>query len=630
MAVSAPTDSFLPAELTASSFTLQNDHSLFTILRKNIYSDTILAPIRELSTNAIDACIEGNLDVNWSVHVPTIDEPYFEVRDYGPGMTIDFLEGDFTVVGASSKRTSNKTNGQFGLGRLSPLAYTSSFTLDSYNNGMHYSYLVSIKDGIPCALQLQAVPSSEPSGCKFSFVVEPIDISKFHKKAANLYKYFDYKPTTNIDLPEVRIHLDADFCMLTDDPSGVVMANVYYPLDQSHVNTQYSNVILKVPTGSVALTPGRESLNYDPATVTYLQEFVKDAEAELIDLSNAEIAAQPTKFAAGSLYFKLRSNTPWRLKDKLIPPAGISTTQKLPIAFTDTEVVFKVRAYKNTREISKAWVNEDWFYSAQYLIVDQRSFSHCFDELGDDVVVFKTTDVQSVVNQLTAFGITNYNLASEFDMPERQARTVRAPSLNMRKVGSSGNYTYDVSMGTIYYIPFIGAYPELSITESHLMQLVSNLGYDFTLYGIAKSNLSKIKDDDNFINFYDFLKDEFENRTLLLPIVDQTIINTFKWFNVHTIEHIANAQVAPSHIVECAQYYQKVKHLINNPIKAESLTALEPYITVKDWPITSQLPFATLLIQYPLLDEFRYSKAATIKHYLKLEACLENSTCPPN
>lgn len=630
MTVSAPTDSFLPAELVASSFTLQNDHSLFTILRKNIYSDTILAPIRELSTNAIDACIEGNLDVNWSVHIPTLDEPYFEVRDYGPGMSIDFLEGDFTVVGASSKRTSNRTNGQFGLGRLSPLAYTSSFTLDSYNNGIHYTYLVSIKDGIPCALQLSALPSSEPSGCKFSFTVEPIDITKFHKKAANLYKYFDYKPTTNIELPEVRIHLDADYCMLTDDSSGVVMANVYYPLDSSHVNTQYSNLILKVPTGQVALTPGRESLNYDPATITYLQDYVKEAEAELIALSNAELRAQPTPYEAGKLYFRLRDRTPWRLRDQLIPPVGVNTNHKLPIVFKDTEVVFKVHQYKNTREVSRAWVNEDWFYGASYLIVDQRSFSHCFGEMGSDVVVFKATDVQSVIDQLKAFGITNYRLASEFDTPERQTRSVRAPSLNIRKVGGGGGYTYDASMGTIYYIPFIGTSPELDIYEQHLCQLVSNLGYDFTLYGIAKPNLSKIKDDDNFINFYDFLKDEFENRTLLLPIVDQTIIDTFKYFNTNTIEYMTNAPIAPSHVVECARYYQKVKHLINNPIKAESLKALEPYITVKDWPITSHLPFSTLLKQYPMLDDFRYAKASTINHYLKLEACLENSTCPPN
>ena len=629
MAVSAPTDSFLPAELTASSFTLQNDHSLFTILRKNIYSDTILAPIRELSTNAIDACIEGNLDVSWSVHIPTLDEPYFEVRDYGPGMSIDFLEGDFNIVGASSKRSSNRTNGQFGLGRLSPLAYTSSFTLDSYNNGMHYSYLVSIKDGIPCTLQLSVLPSNEPSGCRFSFTVEPTDISRFHQKAANLYKYFDHKPTTNIELPAVEIFLDGDFCMLTDDRSGIVMANVYYPLERAHVPTRYDNLVLKVPTGSVALTPGRESLNYDQDTVTYLRQLVSDAEAELVDLSNELIAAAPTQYAAGKLYQDLYNKTPYPYTQKLMQPLMTPTfnvTKRIPIHSPLFETVVKVPAYKNLRPASSAYVRDSWFYSAAYLVVDQRSYTHCLDELPSNVVVFKPApaDVQAAIELLTAYGLPNFHLASSFEIPEKAPRESRkVVGLNMKLLNRSGNYPYEG--GTIYYIPYNGVSPAINVNESALYNFIRYLGYDYPVYGIAQSNLPKIAGDSRFINLFDLLKEDYKDQTILLPNVDREALDLFRRYSDASVTNILTAPSCPEDLHTTFTYFKALSKLDSLRYTASTFKALEPYISMHDWVITPSCTFSAMEDKYPLLGDYRYCHNNRLLHYLNLEVVYANS-----
>ena len=129
------------SDFQSTSFTIKTDPAMFAVFRKSIYTDIQLAPIRELSTNAVDACVESNLPIVWDVHLPTHEESYFSVRDYGGGISKSFLDGDFTVVGASTKRNSNTTNGQFGFGRLSPLAYTSSFTVESWNNGMYWDIL---------------------------------------------------------------------------------------------------------------------------------------------------------------------------------------------------------------------------------------------------------------------------------------------------------------------------------------------------------------------------------------------------------------------------------------------------------------------------------------------------------
>jgi hypothetical protein len=49
--------------------------------------DKIGYPIRELSTNAWDAS-RGNFEV----HLPTVLNPVFRVRDYGPGMSAEDMK----------------------------------------------------------------------------------------------------------------------------------------------------------------------------------------------------------------------------------------------------------------------------------------------------------------------------------------------------------------------------------------------------------------------------------------------------------------------------------------------------------------------------------------------------------
>lgn len=61
---------------------------LSTILRDSLYSDKILAPIREYSTNAMDAHVEsGQPKRPILVKLPNLILPVFSVRDYGLGMS---------------------------------------------------------------------------------------------------------------------------------------------------------------------------------------------------------------------------------------------------------------------------------------------------------------------------------------------------------------------------------------------------------------------------------------------------------------------------------------------------------------------------------------------------------------
>lgn len=279
-------------DVSTGNFSIEMNASMFTMLTKNVYSNVILAPIREWSTNAIDACLEASIDPHFDVQLPTPSDLTFAVRDYGAGLPEDSLIGLFTILGASTKRDSNDFNGQFGIGRMSALAYSSSFTVESFYNSHHYVYLISIRDGIPVYLKLSDSPSSEPTGLRLSLAVQPQDVDAFISEATHLYRFFSTRPTTNIPLNYADPTLSGSDWCIYPDLSGAyfVMANVPYRYKSNIAN----GLCISIPTGSVSINPGRESLTYDPLTTTFIDQTIDTVKADIQANLVASIQSLPT------------------------------------------------------------------------------------------------------------------------------------------------------------------------------------------------------------------------------------------------------------------------------------------------------------------------------------------------
>ena len=96
------------------------------------YSDPEMAFIRETCSNAYDAhTVAGTEDVPFDLHIPSTFEPYIEIRDYGTGISKDFMLNRYVSVGDSTKRKSNSEIGGFGIGRLSFLIVTEQAAITS-------------------------------------------------------------------------------------------------------------------------------------------------------------------------------------------------------------------------------------------------------------------------------------------------------------------------------------------------------------------------------------------------------------------------------------------------------------------------------------------------------------------
>ena len=104
-------------ELSEQSFKIKASPKAFKILSQGIYTDNITPAIRELATNAWDAHVAiGNVETPFEVHLPTVIEPWFSIRDFGVGMNEAEIEKIYTTYFESTKTESNDYVGCLGLG----------------------------------------------------------------------------------------------------------------------------------------------------------------------------------------------------------------------------------------------------------------------------------------------------------------------------------------------------------------------------------------------------------------------------------------------------------------------------------------------------------------------------------
>src|SRR5665213_3254503 len=104
-------------DLEEHFFSIQDQGMLFDILRSKMYSNPILAICREISSNARDAHREaGKPELPIEIHLPLGLEPYYSIKDYGPGISPDRMINIFIKYTASTKREDNMQTGGFGLG----------------------------------------------------------------------------------------------------------------------------------------------------------------------------------------------------------------------------------------------------------------------------------------------------------------------------------------------------------------------------------------------------------------------------------------------------------------------------------------------------------------------------------
>ena len=176
-----------------------NEAHILSILRDKLYSDKILAVVREYVTNAYDAHIENNIpDRPVEITIPNQFNPMFIVRDYGKGLDEQMIRETYVMYGASTKRTTNRVNGMYGIGSKAAFCYVDSFNITSIYNGVKYEYCCYI-DESKCGkiALLNESGTIEESGIEIRIPVKEKDFSEFHNKVKNTFCYMNPLPLVN-------------------------------------------------------------------------------------------------------------------------------------------------------------------------------------------------------------------------------------------------------------------------------------------------------------------------------------------------------------------------------------------------------------------------------------------------
>lgn len=290
-------------------FVIKSSPEAFQILASGIYSNKEQAVIRELSTNAVDAHIEAEVDKPFDVHLPTIIEPFFSIRDYGNGLSKQDAQNLYTTFFESDKRNTDNLIGCLGLGSKSPFSLTDSFTVESFYKGEKTIYTAyKDEEGYPKLATLETVPTDEPSGVKIQFPVASSH-AEWAKEANRVYKFFNNKPNCNIELDyELGEPIfSGNGWTIYNFSNGLrgnyaVMGSIAYPIDfysfknndpeQQKIFEKFysaSGFIFKFKIGDLAITPSRESLSYTNKTKNRFFDFLKNVLEEILPLFEGKI-----------------------------------------------------------------------------------------------------------------------------------------------------------------------------------------------------------------------------------------------------------------------------------------------------------------------------------------------------
>ncbi len=271
---------------------------IFNVLRNQLYSDKILAVLREYSCNAVDSHTEAGHNRPIEVTLPSRLSLELKIRDYGTGLSETDIQEIYAFYGESTKRKSNSLIGQLGLGSKSAFAYGDNFVINSFYNGIKTTYNAYIDPSqIGQIAKLASAPTNEANGVEIVIPVKPADCENFVNTARSLFTFFKVKPivrgAANFTYEEKpSIYSGADWRIVKADRNVygrncvAVMGNIGYTISSSALKMDENNdaeatierllnncdIQLDVPIGDLDIAASREGLQYTDRTIANIKK----------------------------------------------------------------------------------------------------------------------------------------------------------------------------------------------------------------------------------------------------------------------------------------------------------------------------------------------------------------------
>lgn len=321
-------------------------------LLRNNYSNPMLAVVREISANALDANQEANANRKVEITLPSKFEPKFCVRDFGNGLSQEDVFGLYSKYGKSTKRTSNNYIGAFGIGKFAPLSYGSNFTCVSFHGGNKTSYNIFVnEDDDTKIVKMHEESSSEPSGLSVEVAVSDSDVDKFREICKGFFRFFAYteRPFFHGLEDQDSFFVSYDIALEAKDNSWMIindqedywrkthrnahafMGRVHYPINVSSVDFQslcqdesearalsslaeLDNLYIRFDIGELKLHHSRESLEYNKPTQRAIIAKLSLIRSQIEEIAKEKLSNADCLWEAKAMYAQVVNALPSELK----------------------------------------------------------------------------------------------------------------------------------------------------------------------------------------------------------------------------------------------------------------------------------------------------------------------------
>lgn len=479
-------------------YQIEASSKAFEILFKNVYSDPIKAILRELGTNAYDSHVEaGNVDQPFDIHLPTVINPLFYIRDYGVGLNGDELKNIYRVVFKSTKTSSNEQIGCFGLGCKTPFAYTDNYLIESFKDGKRYAcnafYNNTSKPAL--AFTVDGEPTTEPNGLKVTLIVKAGDISTWYDRAKEVYRYFKVKPNflgQSIKIEPIKyIMSGTNWSLRSGDSYGnshicAIMGQIPYRINVSSVKGLLEKekilancgIDIFFNIGDLAVEANREGIHLNDrsclAIQTKLSSIIKELSKQIEDSVKSESCLWDASLKAKSIFSNFYSlKNIIELKNlnykgnKLLDLIYLETSLLEKITVSSVEMSYR----KNPKKFSKSKIDvrNTYFFLKDSDSIENRIKKYFIDNnINDNIAVLieenepdpnnpTTTPNTGVKDFCELIGIPEDRLikTSTLPKPPRAKRTVnraKTSKVNLLKNHAWEDASIDIKNGSGFYV----------------------------------------------------------------------------------------------------------------------------------------------------------------------------------
>lgn len=289
----------------------------------DLYSDRVLAFVREYSTNAWDAHLEAGVSRPIEITLPTALSPFYKIRDFGTGLDVKDIAEIYSQYGASTKRQSDLFNGTLGLGCKSALTYTSQFSVTSVKDGVKHETSVSrMADGTGEMEVIESISTTEHNGVVITIPIKRNDVYDVANKVEEFFTFWEPgmvlvngKEPKHTKGREVAPNL---YMVDGLNKDLIVMGNVAYPVpdgydiwetedDRYGYNRRNFGVVFYAQMGEVTFAPSREKLATNDNTIKTIERVRANFKAHLVASLQAEVTSATTYQSAWAKSIEIKS-----------------------------------------------------------------------------------------------------------------------------------------------------------------------------------------------------------------------------------------------------------------------------------------------------------------------------------